>query len=253
MKEHSVLEVCVDSAESALAAVRGGADRLELCANLVIGGTTPSPALYREIRRTSDIRMHALIRPRFGDFCYTDSEFRTILDEISMYRSLGAEGVVIGVLRPDGNLDLERMKLLMEETEGMSVTLHRAFDVCRDPFRALSEAKDLGIQTILTSGQANTCLEGRELLGKLVREARDEIQILVGSGVNAEAIRILQPETGARAFHMSGKTTLESSMTYRKQGVSMGLPSLSEYEIWRTSEESVREARRELDARIERG
>lgn len=247
-KEHSVLEVCADSPESALAAVRGGADRLELCSNLVIGGTTPGPALYREIRRTCDIRIHALIRPRFGDFCYTDAEFRMILDEVSMYRSLGAEGVVIGVLKPDGDLDLERMKLLMAAAEGMSVTLHRAFDVCRDPFRTLREARELGIQTILTSGQANTCLEGSRLLGELVKEAGDGIEILVGSGVNPEAIRILRAKTGARAFHMSGKVTLDSSMEYRKTGVSMGLPSLSEYEIWRTDEENIRRARKELDS-----
>lgn len=241
------LEVCVDSVESALAAWKGGASRLELCGNLVIGGTTPSPALYEGIRKHSDIRIHALVRPRFGDFCYTQEEFQVILREVQMYRSLGAEGVVVGVLQPDGSLDLERMKRLVEAAGDLSVTLHRAFDVCRNPERTLEEARRLGIATILTSGQRNTCLEGADLLAKLVKEAGDGLEILIGSGVNAQAIQTLQPRTGARAFHMSGKKTLDSAMTYRKQGVSMGLPSLGEYELWRTDEEEIRRAREVLE------
>ena len=220
---------------------------MELCANLVIGGTTPSPALYEGIRKHSDIRIHALIRPRFGDFCYTQEEFQVILEEVRLYRSLGAEGVVIGVLQPDGSLDLERMKQLMEAAGDLSVTLHRAFDVCQDPEKTLEEAKKLGVAVILTSGQKNTCLEGAGLLARLVKAAGDQLEILIGSGVNAQAIQTLQPRTGARAFHMSRKKTLDSAMIYRKQGVSMGLPSLSEYEIWRTDEESICQARAVLE------
>mgnify|MGYP000087339069 FL=1 len=127
------LEVCADSVESVLAAEKGGADRIELCGNVVIGGTTPSESLFREIRRHSDIKIHALIRPRFGDFCYTEYEFDIIRSEVRRFRELGAQGVVIGMLRPDGSLDVEHLAQLMEEAKGMSVTLHRAFDVCRDP------------------------------------------------------------------------------------------------------------------------
>lgn len=241
-----ILEVCVDSVESALAASRGGADRLELCGNLIIGGTTPSPALYREIRKYTDIRIHALIRPRFGDFCYTDYEFAMIREEVKMYRELGAEGVVIGILKPDGNLNLKQMSSLIEEAGDMSVTLHRAFDVCADPMKTLEEAKKLGIRTILTSGQKNTCLTGKELIRELVASAGQDIEILAGGGVNAEVIKMLLPLTGACAYHMSGKQTLESAMEFRKEGVNMGLPSLSEYEIWQTSEEEIRKAKAEL-------
>ena len=143
MMEGYILETCVDSVESAMAAERGGANRLELCGNLIIGGTTPSPALYEEVRRHCGLRIHALIRPRFGDFCYTEHEFRIIRGEVKLFRELGADGVVIGCLRPDGTLNLEQMKALMEEAGNMSVTLHRAFDVCSDPYKTLEEAVDL--------------------------------------------------------------------------------------------------------------
>ena len=124
MKEY-ILEACVDSVESAMAAVEGGADRLELCGNLIIGGTTPGPWLFDEIRKRSDIRIHALIRPRFGDFCYTDAEFSMIKHAVEDFRKMGAEGVVFGVLKPDGTLNMEQMKELMEAAGDMSVTLHR--------------------------------------------------------------------------------------------------------------------------------
>lgn len=241
------LEVCVDSVESALAAERGGADRLELCGNLMLGGTTPSPALYREIRKHSQIRIHALIRPRFGDFCYTGHEYQIIRGEIRMFRELGAEGVVIGILHPDGTLHMEQMRMLMEDAAGMSVTLHRAFDVCADPYQCLEQAKELGISTILTSGQKHTCLEGKALLKELIERSGKELEILVGSGVSADVIRELQPYIYANAYHLSGKVTVDSAMEYRKQGVSMGLSFLSEYDIWRTEEARIREARNALD------
>lgn len=242
-----ILEACVDSVESALAAEAGGADRLELCGNIIIGGTTPSPCLFQEIRAVSDICTHILIRPRFGDFCYTDYEYRVMLREVRTFRELGASGVVIGILKPDGTLDVERMKGLVEEAQGMSVTLHRAFDVCRDPLEAMEQAKELGIRTILTSGQKNHCREGKDLLKELVKHEDGRITIMAGSGVDAETIEELQPYTGVRAFHMSGKKDMESRMTYRKEGVNMGISSVSEFEIIRTDEEKIRCARKVLD------
>ena len=242
-----ILEVCVDSVESALAAERGGADRLELCQNLVIGGTTPSCKLFETIRKYSKIPIHVLLRPRFGDFCYTQFEFEMLCAEAAMYRELGAEGVVIGMLLPDGTLDIQRMEKLMETTEGMSVTLHRAFDVCRDPQTALEQAVKLGIRTILTSGQQNSALKGAVLLKELKEQAAGRIQIQAGGGICAEAIRELYPLSGVTAYHMSGKTELDSRMEYRKDDVNMGLPSLSEYTIYQTSEESVQAAKAELD------
>mgnify|MGYP002745148851 CR=1 FL=1 len=152
MKEY-ILEACVDSVESAMAAVEGGADRLELCGNLIIGGTTPGPWLFDEIRKRSDIRIHALIRPRFGDFCYTRHEIDILCEDIRTFRKLGADAAVIGALKPDGTLDVEAMKRMIDAAGDMGITLHRAFDVCRDPFEALETAKELGVNTILTSGQ----------------------------------------------------------------------------------------------------
>ena len=241
--EGYILEACVDSVESALAAAEGGATRLELCSNLVIGGTTPSPWMYEEIRKHSDIRIHALIRPRFGDFCYTESEFSIIRQAVRAFRDMGAEGVVFGILKPDGTLNLEQMKELMEEAKGMSVTLHRAFDLCVDPYEAMEQAIELGIETILTSGQKNICTQGTGLLRELVEKSRGRIKIQVGSGVNAQVIREVYPLTKARAYHMSGKVTLDSPMRYRKEGVNMGLPTISEYEIWRTDADNIREAK----------
>ncbi|MFR3768920.1 copper homeostasis protein CutC [Blautia sp.] len=242
-----ILEACVDSVESALAAARGGASRLELCGSLVIGGTTPNPWLFQEIRKHTDIRIHVLIRPRFGDFCYTNEEFVLIREAVKEFRKLGAEGVVIGCLKPDGTMNMEQMKILMEEAEGMSVTLHRAFDVCADPYETMEQAISLGIDTILTSGQKNVCTLGTDLLRDLVEKSAGRIKIQVGSGVNAAVIREIYPKTGATAFHMSGKKTLDSEMKYRKEGVNMGLPSLSEFEVWRTDETAIREARQVLD------
>ena len=161
-----ILEVCVDSAESALAAAKGGASRLELCQNLVIGGTTPGSKLFEVIRRQTTIPIHALIRPRFGDFCYTPYELEEIREEVAMYRELGAEGVVVGVLKEDGTMNMAAMEQLMEAADGMSVTLHRAFDVCRDPKEALEQAVSLGMNTILTSGQQNSAVKGAPALQK---------------------------------------------------------------------------------------
>ena len=246
--EKFTLEVCADSVESVLAAEKGGADRIELCGNVVIGGTTPSESLYREIRKHSDIKIHALIRPRFGDYCYTEFEFDIIRSEVRRFRELGAQGVVIGMLKPDGSLDVKHLERLMEEAEGMSVTLHRAFDVCRDPEEALEQAISLGFNTILTSGQRNNCVDGSGLLAELVKKSAGRIHIMAGAGVNADAVSSIYEKTGITDYHMTGKIVLESEMQYRKDGVSMGLPSLSEYEIFRTSEIEVQKARNVLNA-----
>lgn len=240
--EKYILECCVDSVESAINAANGGASRLELCSNLIIGGTTPDVALVKEIRKYTDIRMHALIRPRFGDFCYTAHEMEIMKTQIRALKEAGVEGIVIGVLDENGNLDIPKMQELLQEAKGLSVTLHRAFDMCRDPFQALDEAIQLGINTILTSGQKSSAWEGRELLAELIKRADGRIDIMAGAGVGASVIETLISVTGGTSYHMSGKITLDSPMVYRKSDVSMGLPSLSEYEIWQTSESAVKQA-----------
>ena len=247
------LEVCVDSIGSAVSAERGGADRLELCSDLIVGGTTPCAVLYREIRRRVAIPIRVLIRPRFGDFCYSEEEFGLILGEIRLFRDLGADAVVIGCLRPDGTFDREQMKQAVDAAGPMEITCHRAFDVCRDPFEALDLLTDLGIGTVLTSGQKRSVSEGADLLAELVRRSAGKISVMPGGGVNAKVLRKLVPEVGAGVYHMSGKKIVESRMQYRSQEVSMGLPSLSEYEIWETDENAVRAARTVLDEFTEAG
>lgn len=236
-----LIEGCVDSYASCAAAYRGGADRLELCANLAIGGTTPSPSLFEQVRRDFPVPVNVLIRPRFGDFLYTKPELEEMREDIKRFRDMGANGVVIGVLTPEGSLDGERMGCLMDCAGGMEVTLHRAFDMAQDPLAALEDAVRLGCRTILTSGQAGNALEGREVLKAVFLQAEGRIDIMAGCGVKKENIRLIYDHTGIRSFHTTGrKGPVSSGMRYRKETVSMGLPSLSEYELWQTDEEEFR-------------
>lgn len=243
-----ILECCVDSVESAISAKIGGADRIELCSGLVIGGLSPSIALFRRIRENVNIPIQVLLRTRFGDFCYTAHEHEILKEEIKLFRQLGADGVVIGSLTPEGNLHMQQMEELIEEAGEMKVTLHRAFDMCKNPLKVLEQAKKLGIDTILTSGQKNSAIDGTELLKQLVENSENKIEILVGGGVDGKVIPALYEKTNATSYHMSGKISLESQMQYRNSNVNMGLASMSEYEIWRTSEKRIQEARKVLDS-----
>ena len=252
----SVLEVCVDSTASALAAKRGGADRLELCADLIVGGTTPSLTLVQQVRAETGLPVRALLRPRFGDFCYDSYELAQMEQLAAELVEAGADGIVTGVLTPEGALDAGAMRPIYAaarkaaEKAGRPVacTLHRAFDVCADPFAALETARSMGLCTILTSGQAASAPQGAALLRQLTERAGKDVEILAGAGVSAQNIPVLAAQTGVRAFHLSGKQVLQSCMTFRREGVPMGLPGFSEFEVWQTSEEKVRAARKVLNA-----
>lgn len=245
-----VLEACVDSVRSAIEAEKGGAQRVELCGNLIIGGTSPGAALFRQVRKYTDLKIRVLLRPRFGDFCYDEYEFDMMKEDAAMYRDLGADGIVTGILTPDGALDLERMNALAEIAGDMDVALHRAFDVCRNPQEVLEQAVEIGIKTILTSGQKNSAWEGRDLIKELVKQSAGRIEILAGAGISPEMIEKLIPYTGTMSYHMSGKVTLESRMEFRREGVSMGFPGFSEYEIWQTDAEKIRKAVEVLKKKI---
>ena len=242
----SILEVCADSYASAMAAISGGADRLELCSALAMGGLTPSPALLRQIREVSSIPVRCLMRPRGGDFLYTSEEIRQMATEIPMLRAEGADGFVIGCLNPDGHLDTDAMKPLLEASDGAGLTLHRCIDVSRDLCRTYRDAALLGIDTVLTSGGAGNCLAGMERIRKL-NALREEIhgpEILIGAGVKASVIsQFLQEIPGIRAFHMSGKTEIESGMRFRREGVPMGIPGMDEWHIHVTDKEALAAAK----------
>ena len=236
-----ILECCVDSAASACAAQKGGANRLELCANLIIGGTTPTVGLLSSVKELVDIPVYVLIRPRFGDFLYSEEEFDVLCRDLKLLRQAGADGFVIGCLNPDGSLCMKQTEQLMALCGGKAVTLHRAFDMCNDPYAAYEAAGTLGISTILTSGQQNTCLEGIDLLKEL-SSRKSGPRIMAGSGVNADVIATLLSVTSLTAFHMSGKKVLQSAMTFRNSCVSMGTADLDEYSIWQTDTAEIKKA-----------
>lgn len=245
--ENYILECCVDRLASAINGEKGGANRFELCANLVIGGTTPSLTLFRQVRKHTNLPIHVLIRNRFGDFCYNDDEIEEMCDSIKAFADEGADGVVVGALTPEGDLDEKALRKFAKSAGKAKLVLHRAFDMCRESFSALSKAKELGIDTILTSGQKGNCVDGSPLIKELIERAGKEINILIGAGVSADAIKKVYEMTGGTNYHMSGKKVIDSKMLYRREEVSMGLPSLSEYDIWETSAEEIAKAVRVLE------
>ena len=241
------LEVCIDTLESARNAIAGGANRLELCAALVIGGTSASPTLFRQIRRESDIKIHAMVRPRFGDFLYTDAEMEQMLDEVAMWRQLGAEGIVSGILTVDGRLDIPRMQQLRKAAgDNMNFTLHRAFDVASDAMQALEDAGKAGVDAILSSGQQPEAPLGTALLKAMVNNSKG-IHIMPGGGIDAESIAQVREETGATSFHLSGNICGESPMCFRRPEIYMGIPGMSEFERWECSADIIAAARRVLE------
>ena len=236
-------EVCANGVESCLAAQVGGADRVELCAGIPEGGTTPSFGDIATARSLLDrTRLHVIIRPRGGDFRYSPLEERIMLEDIANARRLGADGVVLGCLTIDGAVDLPLMGRLMKAAQGMSVTFHRAFDVCRDPFHALEDIIGLGCHRILTSGQQPTAEAGIPLLRELQKAAAGRITLLAGCGVNEGNIARIARETGITEFHFSARETVESDMAWHNDAVSMGgTVRIEEYTRPVTTERRVRD------------
>ena len=238
-----ILEICVDSLASARAAIAGGADRLELCSALTVGGLTPYPELLRQIRAESDIPIRCLIRCRAGDFLYSEDEIALMAEQIRNLKAAGATGFVIGCLTPDGDLDGDATKSLIDAADGTGLTLHRCIDVSRNLGKTYRDAASLGIDTVLTSGGASDCEKGLDAIGELLRlrDTEGGPEILIGAGVNPRRIRTFRSRfPGACAFHASAKTLTESRMRFRREDVPMGLPGLDEWHIQQTDEESVR-------------
>ena len=216
------IEVCANSAASCVAAEQGGAVRVELCAGIPEGGTTPSYGEMVTARRAIGIQLNVIIRPRGGDFLYTPAEVQTMLLDIEAAKAAGADGVVFGCLGADGTVDVETNARLKQAAGGLSTTFHRAFDVCRDPFEALEEIIALGFDRILTSGQEATAPAGSALIAELVRRAQGRIIIMPGCGVNETNVAGLARDTGATEFLMAARRRVEGGMVYRNDRVSMG-------------------------------
>ncbi len=203
MPNSPLLEVCVSSVKSAIAAAEGGAQRLELCVNLADGGTSPPVQLIREVREAVEINLRGMVRPRPGNFCYTEKEMDSMRAEIQQAKVLGVNGVVLGILHPDKSIDVERTRELVSLASPLSVTFHRAFDETPDPLRALEEVIKTGADVLLTSGQKISATKGIELIRELVEHAGKRIRILAGAGVNESNARILLRETGVQEIHVA--------------------------------------------------
>ena len=248
MSQRSKIEICANSVESAVKAQEGGAYRVELCAGIPEGGTTPSFGDIRMARQLlQKTKLHVIIRPRGGDFLYSKLELDIMLHDIKVARQLGADGVVFGCLTAEGNVDVQAMKMLMNAVGDMSVTFHRAFDMFKNPQEALEQIIALGCNRILTSGQEPNAVKGIPLLKELVKQADGRIIIMPGCGVNPSNILQIAEETGASEFHFSGRSTYESGMIYRNPKVSMGgTVKIEEYEKDVTNPDIVKAALAEL-------
>ncbi len=241
MRPKRIIEICANSAQSCVEAEAGGAQRVELCAGIPEGGTTPS---YGEIKTaqalTSHIDINVIIRPRGGDFLYTPAEIESMLQDIELCRELKVHGVVFGCLTKEGDVDVELMRRLIDAARPLSVTCHRAFDVCRDPFVALEQLIDLGCDRILTSGQQSDAVKGIPLIAELVKRAAGRIIIMPGCGVREDNIAKIETETGAKEFHTSARRIIYSRMEYRNENVPMGSNIVSsEFETVETDRRKV--------------
>jgi copper homeostasis protein len=235
-----ILEICAGSVESAVAARDGGAHRIELCAALEVGGVTPSAGLIAEARKVEGLILNVIIRPRGGDFLYNEYEVACMEEDIRTCKRLGVDGVVIGALTADGDIDTATCKRLIDAANGMSITFHRAFDMCRDPQKALEELITLGCNRVLTSGQAPTAEAGIDLLGKLVKQANGRIIIMPGCGVNSKNAAKTLKATGANEIHASARKSVGSGMQFRNSSVSMGNSDSDEYARKETDVNEVR-------------
>lgn len=230
------VEVCIDSLESALAAESAGADRVELCANLLEGGTTPSAGLIAEIRRSISMKLHVMIRPRGGDFCYAPGEFRIMERDIVAAKDLGADAVVFGILDPRGVLDENRMRTLVGLARPLKVTCHRAIDMSRDLRKSLDTLIALGVDYVLTSGGEQTALKGSPQIARLVRAARRRIGVIAGSGINEKNVRRVVAETGVSEIHVGLSDAIPSPMKFHNRKISMGKAKGREYARFGTSQ-----------------
>ncbi len=240
-----VFEICANSVASCIAAQEGGANRVELCAGIPEGGTTPSFGMIKASREAISIDLNVIIRPRGGDFLYTPSEINTMLYDISIAKSMGVDGLVFGCLTKEGEVDFKNMKKLMKAAGNTPVTFHRAFDYVYNPLKALEEIIELGCIRILTSGLKPTALEGGETIKQLIKVAENRIIIMPGSGIRENNIAEVAKITGAREFHFSAREKQKSLMDFRNPDVIVGAED-TPYSISITTKEKVKNTIKQL-------
>jgi copper homeostasis protein len=245
-----VLEICVDSVESALAAECGGAQRVELCSSLVEGGLTPSLGLIRAVRSRIGIGVHVMIRPRGGDFLYSDDELTVMRDDIALAQQAGAQGVVLGLLTADGRVDVARTRELVEVARPMEVTFHRAIDMTSDLEGALEEVIESGARRVLTSGGEQTAVRGCPRIHDMVRAAQGRIGLMAGGGVRAENVQEIAWATGAVEFHAGLRHAITSRARYQVQKVSLGDPGVDDYARSVVQTADVRMLRQAMDTAL---
>jgi copper homeostasis protein len=242
-----MLEICCANIASAQNAQAGGADRIELCDNLWEGGTTPSFGMLKVLRQELKIQIFVLIRPRGGDFLYSDTEFKVMLQDIYKAKELGADGIVSGILKADGTVDCDRTTALIEAASPLPFTFHRAFDCCRDLNEALEDIIFCGAKRILTSGGKNSVAEGFEPLKELNKQAAGRIIILPGGGINSQNIQSIKEKTGCSEFHLSAKKLSKSDMLYHKPGLFMnGSREIPEDSIFISDRDTIAEIKKQL-------
>jgi copper homeostasis protein len=244
-----ILEICIDSVESGIIAERSGADRVELCDNLYEGGTTPGPGTIRIARKEIGIGLNIMIRPRGGDFLYSDIEYNIIREDIKIAREEGADGIVGGILTPDGRVDIPRTSEIIELASPLPFTFHRSFDMTSDPFTSMEDIIKCGASRILTSGHTNLVVDNIKLVKELITKAGDRIIIMPGSGINENNIAGIINETGATEFHLTGHRTINSRMRFRKTDIFMGgIPEIPEFKRKIADENRIRKIRDIIDS-----
>lgn len=235
-----VVEICVESAAGAIAARHAGAERVELCADLLEGGITPSVGTIEVVRAQTDGGLFVMIRPRGGDFCYSKTELEVMARDIDAAKAAGADGIVLGLLRPNGTIDVERTAALAARARPMQVTFHRAFDMTRDPLQAFDDLLEIGVDRLLTSGQCDSVADGVELVRTLVARAGDRLIVMPGAGLDESNVGEVVARTGAREVHFAALRTQASPMTYRNPHCTMGAPiARGEYERCETDPQRV--------------
>lgn len=244
-----IIEIVSYNIESALKAQEGGADRIELCDNPGEGGTTPSHGVIEVVRQNVNIDLYVMLRPRGGDFCYSNYEFHTMKRDLSYCQKASVDGVVLGILNPDGTMDKKRCKELVAAARPLKVTCHRAFDMTRDPMEALNDCMEIGFDRILTSGHHMQAVQGADLIRQLIETSASRIAIMPGSGVNENTVQEIVSRTRAKEIHFSATSTIPSRMVYRNTAISgMGSDEGAEFLLRTVDPNRVRKVRELAEA-----